>query len=331
MNTNSYVNYGVTTLMIEVESVIKKGLNNILKDYIDRFEILENTHKQIMLLPSVLDELNRNNNNNNNNNNINFNRLKSEETDDCEDDKPIFVSIAEMTQELIKEEVSIFENKVSKLEKKCDSFMPLFESIMKSINKLDEDIRFIKNKSSNSMDTEKKEENIKLQIEEKEEVEVENTSVDEENTSVDEENTSVDEENTSVDEEVEVENTNVYEEVEVENTNVVEEVISVVEEVEVENTSVVEEVDVENTSVDEKADVENTSVDEALLSVETENEEDEDDDEEEELTEIEIDDVTYCTNNEENGFIYELSEDGEAGEKVGYFKESEAFFYADEK
>jgi hypothetical protein len=52
--------------------------------------------------------------------------------------------------------------------------------------------------------------------------------------------------------------------------------------------------------------------------------------EEEELFEIEIDDVTYCTNNDENGFIYELSEDGDVGEKVGYFKDSEPFFYADE-
>ena len=53
--------------------------------------------------------------------------------------------------------------------------------------------------------------------------------------------------------------------------------------------------------------------------------------EEEELFEIEIDDVTYCTNNDETGFIYELSEDGDVGEKVGYFKDSEPFFYADEE
>jgi hypothetical protein len=52
--------------------------------------------------------------------------------------------------------------------------------------------------------------------------------------------------------------------------------------------------------------------------------------EEEELFEIEIDDVTYCTNNDESGFIYQLSEDGDVGEKVGYFKDSEPFFYADE-
>ena len=46
--------------------------------------------------------------------------------------------------------------------------------------------------------------------------------------------------------------------------------------------------------------------------------------------EIEIDDVTYCTNDDENGFIWELTEEGEQGNKVGYFKEGEPFFYADE-
>ena len=52
---------------------------------------------------------------------------------------------------------------------------------------------------------------------------------------------------------------------------------------------------------------------------------------EEEFIEIDIDDITYCTNNEENGFIYELTEDGDVGEKVGYLKDGEPFFYADEK
>ena len=31
-----------------------------------------------------------------------------------------------------------------------------------------------------------------------------------------------------------------------------------------------------------------------------------------------------------NGFIWELTEDGEQGEKVGYFKKGEPFFYAEE-
>ena len=49
-----------------------------------------------------------------------------------------------------------------------------------------------------------------------------------------------------------------------------------------------------------------------------------------ELTIITIDDIDYCTNDEENGFIYELSDEGEQGDKIGYLKDGEPFFYADE-
>ena len=63
---------------------------------------------------------------------------------------------------------------------------------------------------------------------------------------------------------------------------------------------------------------------EPLASVEASVEEDE------ELFEIEIDDETYCTNNEVNGFIYILDKDGDVGEKIGYFKDSEPIFYNEE-
>lgn len=53
-------------------------------------------------------------------------------------------------------------------------------------------------------------------------------------------------------------------------------------------------------------------------------------DEDEELFEIEIDDQTYCTNNEVNGFIYVLDKDGDVGDKIGYFKDSEPIFYNEE-
>lgn len=52
----------------------------------------------------------------------------------------------------------------------------------------------------------------------------------------------------------------------------------------------------------------------------------EDDEEEEELFEIEIDDITYYTNNEENGIIYEVTKDEEVGKKVGYLKDGEPYF-----
>jgi len=48
--------------------------------------------------------------------------------------------------------------------------------------------------------------------------------------------------------------------------------------------------------------------------------------EEEEVFEIEIDDKTYYTNNEENGIIYEALPNDEVGEKIGYLKDGEPFF-----
>ena len=56
------------------------------------------------------------------------------------------------------------------------------------------------------------------------------------------------------------------------------------------------------------------------VEVKVEKEEDE-----EELFEIEIDGVSYCTNDEENGIIYELTEEGDVGKKLGYLKDGEPF------
>jgi hypothetical protein len=121
-------------------------------------------------------------------------------------------------------------------------------------------------------------------------------------------------------EEVEVEDDK--EEVEVEDDKEAEE-----EEVEVEDDNAEEE---EVEEVEDDKEVEEVEV-EVEDDVETEKSESESEEEEEELVEIEIDDITYCTNDEENGFIYELTKDGDVGDKVGYLKEGEPFFYADEK
>jgi len=48
---------------------------------------------------------------------------------------------------------------------------------------------------------------------------------------------------------------------------------------------------------------------------------------EDEYFDIDIDGVTYCTNNIENGIIFEITKDGDIGEKVGYYENSEHIFY----
>jgi hypothetical protein len=46
----------------------------------------------------------------------------------------------------------------------------------------------------------------------------------------------------------------------------------------------------------------------------------------EEVFEIEIDDITYFTTDEENGILYEVTSDGEVGNKVGIIKNGEPIF-----
>ena len=59
MNDTAIDTYNIQPLVIKLEKVIKNGLNIILSDYNERYELLEKTHRQIMKLPSVLNELNR--------------------------------------------------------------------------------------------------------------------------------------------------------------------------------------------------------------------------------------------------------------------------------
>ena len=58
MVENKNDNLPTEELVLEIENVIKKGLTKILSNYMDRFDLLEQTHKQIMMLPSVVNELN---------------------------------------------------------------------------------------------------------------------------------------------------------------------------------------------------------------------------------------------------------------------------------
>jgi len=49
--------YNTEPLLFEIENVIKNGLDKILSKTLERYELLERTHKQLMLLPSIRQEL----------------------------------------------------------------------------------------------------------------------------------------------------------------------------------------------------------------------------------------------------------------------------------
>ena len=47
MQKNMNNRFNTEPLVLEIENVVKKGLKTILKDFINRYDLLENTHKQI--------------------------------------------------------------------------------------------------------------------------------------------------------------------------------------------------------------------------------------------------------------------------------------------
>jgi hypothetical protein len=365
--TNKTIAHKLNPLVIEVEEVIKNGLNKILGDYMDRYELLENTHKQLMQLPSIRQELNKNpyelDSEYDSNNSINCkNNMWDRST------------------------IESIEYRLEKLENKYDTLIPALDKILNKIVSLDQEVKSLKScenfsqaKSSTSKSSAK--ENIKIHFEEPSEELVEEESDEEDvNPLLNKEQEKVSHEeilnpeevvipsdetlpdaNLAGEVEVDVEeeskpdtdaepDANLAGDVEEETEEVVKsDVEAVVDEdseanidaepdtnlvgdVEKETEEVVEsDVEEEEASIETetKSEVEEEEEDEPIKQVVEEKPPSEEEDDVE-LFEIEIDDKTYCTTDDQNGFIWELTEDGEQGEKIGYFENGDAYFYEDE-
>ena len=369
MTESKIESFNIEPLVFEIQNVIKNGLKVLLKDYIDRHDLLEKTHKQIMKLPSVMNEINKGGNSD------------SDSESDLEpgDDKSIFISISDMTRDLVKKEMSYVESKLDRIEKKYESISPLISKILDKLESINAEVKVLKETPRNNikivqMDHEKsyisniikpsivsacENENIKFEINEEEYEESEEEDVNpplitcstitlpkSEPIEIKKEKEDTDDdEDDDEDEDDEVE---VVEPVKVKKEVIVIKEEELEEEVDDEEEEAEEEEEVEELgqpvpvdSVHEEEEVETEASDEDEEEDEVEEEEevvipaptkvDVEVVEEEELEIITIDDVDYCTNDLENGFIWELSEDGEQGNKIGYLKEGEPFFYADEK
>ena len=327
MTESKIESFNIEPLVFEIQNVIKNGLKVLLKDYIDRHDLLEKTHKQIMKLPSVMNEINKGGN--------------SDSESDLEpgEDKSIFISISDMTRDLVKKEMSYVESKLDRIEKKYESISPLISKILDKLESINAEVKVLKETPRDNikivqMDHEKsyisniikpsivsacENENIKFEIEENDDEEEEDEEEDEEIVEpikVKKEVIIIEDEELEEDV-IEEEEDDVIEEDIIEAVVVADIKKEVEEEVEVE-----EEDEVETEASDEEEEDEEEEVIPAPTKVEKE--------EEEELEIITIDDIDYCTNDLENGFIWELNEDGEQCDKIGYLKEGEPFFYADE-
>jgi hypothetical protein len=265
-------NFDTQPLLTELNTIINNGFQEILKDYMKRYWLLEQTHDTLVNLPSV--------------------KQHYANKPECEMDlyKDVKVKIEPGLEYVTKEEtLKLIKNIDNKMSDFMKSNNELFNKLLIQMNELKNEIDSLKNenKNKNSVNfSHNEKENITLEI---------------------------------VDE-------NVNENVDVESK--IEELVIDQEEVEeVEEEEQVEEVEEEEEEVEEEEEEEEEEVEE-VVSVETETKEpeEEEEEEEEELIEIEIDDVTYCTNNEENGIIYELDKEGNVGKRVGCLKEGDAYF-----
>ena len=128
--------FEIESIMSDVEKVIQQGLNKLLVNYIDRHEMLEKTHKQLIQLPSIVEELNKRNLIQTQKDYINDSESYIKKY--CSSD---FISIKDMTQNIAHNKVSSLETKLCKIEKKYDAIIPILDKLLDKITHLNDDIK----------------------------------------------------------------------------------------------------------------------------------------------------------------------------------------------
>jgi hypothetical protein len=305
--------YDLTPLMAEIESVIKEGVHKIVKKQLKRNRLLEKTHRKIMELPSVLNELKR---------------MKVQVVVPPKEEDWIQIILERLNAmeeryTAITKQQSILEGLLNDMQNKStNSMLRKKEDQKKQVN-MDNIITLTGENPNGINDVKKiyvKEEKIDVK-----EVYVKKEEVKEEVEECEEEQVEEEEEEQLEEEEEEQEQGEEEEEVEEEEEQEEEqgeEEEEQVEEEEQEEEEVVEEEEEEVVEETVEEPIQLTIVETKEPEPEPEPEE-----EEEEYFEIEIDDITYFTNDEVNGFIYDTTEDGYLGDKVGVLKDGEPTFY----
>jgi hypothetical protein len=369
MSELKMTDFDLNPLLNNVKKVIESEINNLLNEHMERYKLLERTHQLIMQLPSVAFELGYPQNETNTNviHEFKHNMLYEKLNARLEEIEKKYESIIPVLNKLV-DKFSFLNNEIKDLTKYDNAEViihidnnienpslvetsanenieihfeeELDEEVVDADEEEDDEVEEGEKDADEEEDdeVEEGEKDADDEVEEEEEEEVDDEEEEGEKDADEEVEEEVEEEEVNEEEEEVEEEEEEVEEEEEEEVNEEEEEEEEEEEVEVEEEEVeVEEEEVEEEEEEEVEEEEEEEVEEDAdeeveeeeeYSIETETKEEEDDDEE--IFEIDIDDKTYCTNNDENGFIWELTEEGEQGEKIGYFKDSEPFFYADE-
>jgi cobalamin biosynthesis protein CobT len=276
-------NFNVGPILLEIKKVLISGLNDVFASHMERYEMLEKTHLQIMNLPSVQQQINTSDKNN--------------------------FTVYNSNRDY---QVRLLEDKIEKMSKRFDNFEKTLDILLNKLTMINVDLHKEKPKNiiKPSLEAACENENIKLEISENESEEEE----DDDSKEVEESDEDEDKKESDKEEEEEEEESDEDEsdEDESEKAEKAEEKES--EKAEEDES---EEDEDEDEDEDEKEESEEEEGDEA--SVETEKSDD--------VFEVEIKGEIYCTNDDINGYICELTDEGEQGDRVGYFKNKKAIFY----
>jgi hypothetical protein len=173
--------FDANELVQEMQFVMRKGLSKMLANFLSRHELLEKTHKQIMLLPSVLNELNRS-----------VPEEKPESNNDNNTNKDV---------EQLHSKINALENK---LDTGISTILNIVQELSKEIQQNKEKIAAAKPKIQSSIFASCENENIKVEVEAEESDEEEDVLSEKEEEEDDEEEEEVEEEEEEEVEEEEV-------------------------------------------------------------------------------------------------------------------------------
>ena len=123
MTENKYTNFNTEPMLNKINTILKNEVDVLLSDFMDRHDLLEKTHIQIMNLPSVKYELNRANT---------HDVCVSDICCDKPPDATIFENIQSMTVKIVKNEVKTFEDKLANIEGKINSLYALINRVIET-------------------------------------------------------------------------------------------------------------------------------------------------------------------------------------------------------
>jgi len=309
--------FNTTPLISELSNVLESGVKSILKDFIDRYILLEETQKKILQIlggkvnPSCSSS----------------SITQSIIVDETAYKKEILLVLSEMADIIRGLKSEIQELKEAKrAESVCDPIIEKNILIEPHAEKENIKLEIEEPEDEEDEDEEQKEEEeepappAKEESEEEDEDDEEEEQDEEESEDEEEPVPAQEEEPTPVQEDEEQK-----EELEEEQKEEPEEEQD--EEQKEEQDEEQKEEQKEEQDEEQNEEPEQKEQEDEQEEQKEDEEQEDSEQEEEELFEIDIDDVTFCTNDDQNGFIYELLEDSEVGKKIGYFKEGEPIFY----